>query len=75
MIYLLAICSRSCFLEPVLFNGTVFDNVRYGLVGTEWEFLTQEKQVSIVEEACKLANAHEFISNLPNVSVAPQRPG
>ncbi|KAJ9636367.1 hypothetical protein H2199_008042 [Coniosporium tulheliwenetii] len=52
--------------EPVLFNGTVFDNVRYGLVGTEWEFLTQEKQVSIVEEACKLANAHEFISNLPN---------
>ncbi|EON67317.1 hypothetical protein W97_06570 [Coniosporium apollinis CBS 100218] len=52
--------------EPVLFNGTIFENVRHGLVGTEWEFLDEKEQLPIIEEACKLANAHEFISNLSN---------
>lgn len=55
----------------MLFNGTIFENVRHGLVGTEWEFLTEKEQLPIIEEACKLANAHEFISNLSNVSAVP----
>jgi ATP-binding cassette, subfamily B (MDR/TAP), member 1 len=40
--------------EPVLFQGTVADNIRYGKEGA-----TQEE----VEEAAKQANAHGFITN------------
>lgn len=47
--------------------GTVFENVRYGLVGTEWENAPLELQQRRVEEACKTANAHSFISELPKV--------
>ena len=42
---------------PQLFNGTIMDNVRYGkLDATDEEII----------EACKLVNADEFISKLPN---------
>ena len=51
--------------EPVLFMGTVFDNVRYGLVGTKWEYASLEEQQELIEAACKLANAHDFVSELP----------
>lgn len=40
-----------------LFTGTVSDNIRYGNLEA-----TQEQ----IEEAAKLANAHEFITRLPN---------
>ena len=40
--------------EPVLFEGTVVENIRYGKPDA-----TQEE----IEEATKLANAHTFISN------------
>ncbi len=40
-----------------LFTGTVADNIRYGNLEA-----TQEQ----IEEAAKLANAHEFITRLPN---------
>jgi len=39
--------------EPVLFQGTVAENVRYGKQGA-----TQEE----IEEACRNANAHTFIT-------------
>jgi ATP-binding cassette, subfamily B, bacterial MsbA len=42
--------------EPILFNDTVFNNISFGL-----ESVSREK----VEEAAKIANAHEFISQLP----------
>lgn len=51
--------------EPVLFMGTVFDNVRYGLIGTRWEHAPEVEQRQLVTEACKLANAHQFVSELP----------
>jgi ATP-binding cassette subfamily B (MDR/TAP) protein 1 len=51
--------------EPVLFAVSIFDNIRYGLLGTEWEDSTEEKQRELVTEAAKMANAHEFISQLP----------
>lgn len=51
--------------EPVLFNGTVFENIANGLVGTPWEQVPREEQMAKVEEAAKFAFAHEFISNLP----------
>lgn len=51
--------------EPVIFATSVFENIRYGLIGTEHENAAKEKQKSLVEEAAKLANAHDFITNLP----------
>lgn len=51
--------------EPVLFNGTVFDNVCYGLMGTEWEQASRDEQMKQVVEACRIANAHDFVSELP----------
>ncbi len=51
--------------EPVLFMGTVFENVRYGLIGTKGEDAPEEEQRQLVADACKLANAHDFVSELP----------
>ncbi|KAI5457773.1 multidrug resistance protein 1, 2, 3 [Mariannaea sp. PMI_226] len=51
--------------EPVLFNGTVFENIANGLVGTPWETASQEDQMQHVQEAAKLAFAHDFIEALP----------
>ncbi|KAM9968902.1 hypothetical protein ACTFIW_000305 [Dictyostelium discoideum] len=42
--------------EPVLFATTISENIRYGKEGA-----TQDE----IEEAAKLANAHSFISQLP----------
>ncbi|TDZ35952.1 Leptomycin B resistance protein pmd1 [Colletotrichum spinosum] len=52
--------------EPVLFNGTVFDNIVNGLVGTEWETASREDQMRRVKYAAKLAFADDFIANLPD---------
>ncbi|RMD44957.1 hypothetical protein DV735_g9, partial [Chaetothyriales sp. CBS 134920] len=51
--------------EPVLFRGTVFENVARGFVGSQTS-LAQEEQMKLVEEACKSANAHDFIVDLPH---------
>ncbi|KAF7185517.1 ABC multidrug transporter MDR5 [Pseudocercospora fuligena] len=50
--------------EPVLFSGTVFENVAKGLVGEQLN-LTHDKKVELVQEACKKSNAHDFIMELP----------
>ncbi|KAL2272078.1 hypothetical protein VTJ83DRAFT_1449 [Remersonia thermophila] len=52
--------------EPVLFQGTVFDNIAHGLVGTPWENASREEKMVHVQEAAKTAFAHDFISELPN---------
>ena len=52
--------------EPVLFSGTVFDNVAYGLVGTEHENDPREHKMHLVQDACKAAFAHHFIEQLPH---------
>ena len=44
--------------EPVLFQTTIEENIRYGN-----DDVTEEDIV----RACKMANAHQFISNLPKV--------
>ncbi|KAL4935116.1 hypothetical protein BDV06DRAFT_234625 [Aspergillus oleicola] len=51
--------------EPVLFNGSVFENIANGLVGTQWEASPQEDQMQRVQEAATLAFAHDFIQALP----------
>ncbi|CAH8576403.1 unnamed protein product [Schistosoma haematobium] len=43
--------------EPILFEGTISDNIRLGKLDA-----TQDE----IEEAAKLANAHDFIQQLPD---------
>lgn len=49
----------------MLFNGSVFENIANGLVGTKWEAATEEDQMQRVQDAAKLAFAHDFIQSLP----------
>ncbi|KAH8651066.1 multidrug resistance protein 1, 2, 3 [Xylariales sp. PMI_506] len=51
--------------EPVLFNGSVFENIAFGLVGTQMEAASPDDQMQHVQEAAKLAFAHDFIQSLP----------
>ncbi|KAF2434909.1 ATP-binding cassette transporter ABC4 [Tothia fuscella] len=50
--------------EPVLFATTVYENIAYGLLGTEHEHAEAEKQRELIEDAAKMANAHGFIMAL-----------
>lgn len=43
----------------------MFENIANGLVGTDWETASQEDQMQRVQEAAKLAFAHDFIQGLP----------
>jgi ABC-type multidrug transport system fused ATPase/permease subunit len=54
--------------EPFLFNDTIENNVRFGLVGTDLEDATEEIKAELVRAACKEAFADEFIDRLPEVS-------
>ena len=49
--------------EPILFQGTIFQNVAKGLVG-EQQNLSEEAQMKLVQEACMASNAHDFIEKL-----------
>lgn len=51
--------------EPTLFGTTIFENIRHGLIGTKWELEGPEKQKELIEDAAKKANAHDFITSLP----------
>ncbi|KAG8630774.1 hypothetical protein KVT40_002393 [Elsinoe batatas] len=52
--------------EPVLLNGTVMDNVINGLTGTSLEHAPRVQQDAKCIEACKMAYAHDFVSELPD---------
>ena len=49
--------------EPILFQGTIFQNVAKGFVG-EQQNLSEEAQMKLVQEACMASNAHDFIEKL-----------
>ncbi|KAI0128530.1 P-loop containing nucleoside triphosphate hydrolase protein [Xylariales sp. AK1849] len=51
--------------EPTLFGTTIYGNIRYGLIGTASENESDERQRELIIEAAKKANAHDFISSLP----------
>ncbi|KAF5550848.1 ATP-binding protein cassette subfamily B (MDR TAP) member 1 [Fusarium mexicanum] len=51
--------------EPTLFGTTIFNNIRHGLIGTKHEDASEEKQRELIIEAAKKANAHDFVSSLP----------
>ncbi|KAL3495734.1 P-loop containing nucleoside triphosphate hydrolase protein [Aspergillus germanicus] len=50
--------------EPVLFQGTVFQNVAKGFLETQ-KALPYDEQLRLVQEACKSSYAHDFIQALP----------
>jgi ATP-binding cassette subfamily B (MDR/TAP) protein 1 len=50
--------------EPVLFAGSIFDNIRHGLIGSPGEHLDEAAQRDLVVAAAKDANAHDFITQL-----------
>ncbi|KAM3458663.1 hypothetical protein MY3296_000421 [Beauveria thailandica] len=51
--------------EPFLFNGTIYDNVTKGLVGSPLEPESEQQKRQLVREACIEAFASEFIDKLP----------
>ncbi|KAI8669813.1 Leptomycin B resistance protein pmd1 [Fusarium sp. Ph1] len=51
--------------EPVLFSGTIIDNVAFGLEGTAHANASYEEKLALVKAACQDANAHDFIERLP----------
>lgn len=51
--------------EPVLFGTTIFNNIAHGLIGSKHENADEKEKTALVEEAAKKANAHEFITSLP----------
>ncbi|KAK2834899.1 hypothetical protein FQN49_006805 [Arthroderma sp. PD_2] len=52
--------------EPTLFSTTIFENIRFGLIGTEHETSPLRVVEELVFDAAKKANCFEFISALPD---------
>ena len=50
--------------EPVLFRRSIADNIRYGANSRKGEVTMKE-----VVAAAKMANIHDFIESLPEVSL------
>ncbi|KAJ5038208.1 uncharacterized protein L3040_007075 [Drepanopeziza brunnea f. sp. 'multigermtubi'] len=51
--------------EPTLFGTTIFGNIAHGLIGTKYEHESEERRKELIFEAAKMANAHDFITGLP----------
>ncbi|KAG8340493.1 putative ABC transporter [Trypanosoma vivax] len=51
--------------EPVLFGGTIAQNIAYGSLEHDWDAPLDRWLHSTVVESAKRANAHEFIITLP----------
>lgn len=52
--------------DPVLFDLPIHENIRHGLIGTEYEKESAEVQLNRAIAAAIAANAHDFISKLPD---------
>ncbi|EKD05540.1 hypothetical protein A1Q2_00154 [Trichosporon asahii var. asahii CBS 8904] len=55
----------SVLQEPQLFDVSIFDNVALGLPASS-RALSKTEQLALVTEACRVAQAHDFITALPN---------
>ena len=51
--------------EPTLFGTTIFVNIQHGLIGTKHENADVDQQKELIIAAAKMANAHDFITGLP----------
>ncbi|KAJ2974997.1 hypothetical protein NQ176_g5761 [Zarea fungicola] len=52
--------------EPTLFGTTIYKNIGHGLIGTPAEHESEEKRRELIIDAAKMANAHDFITSLPD---------
>jgi ATP-binding cassette subfamily B (MDR/TAP) protein 1 len=55
--------------EPVLFNDTIYSNIIHGLTGTPHEHSSDDEKMKLVVEACRAANASEFVDQLDEVTL------
>ena len=51
--------------EPTLFGTTIRGNIAHGLIGTKFETANEKEKTELIEKAAKMANAHDFITGLP----------
>ncbi|PYH88140.1 multidrug resistance protein 1, 2, 3 [Aspergillus ellipticus CBS 707.79] len=51
--------------EPRLFSASIFENIRFGLIGSEYEHESAERVTKRIHDAARMANAHDFIMALP----------
>ncbi|KAJ5950777.1 Multidrug resistance protein sirA [Penicillium vulpinum] len=51
--------------EPSLFDTTIQENIEYGFIGTQLEHLPAEEKQIRIEQAARIACAHDFITALP----------
>lgn len=51
--------------EPILFAVTIYENIRFGVIGSPFESLPERELREIIYEAARKANAHDFINALP----------
>lgn len=52
--------------EPTLFSTTIFENIRYGLIGTPHEHSSSKEVEHLIKQASEIANAYAFIQALPD---------
>ncbi|KAK9458193.1 P-loop containing nucleoside triphosphate hydrolase protein [Dipodascopsis uninucleata] len=51
--------------EPTLFDCSIFENISYGLIGTQYEDASLIEKRELVIRACEQANAMSFIDTFP----------
>lgn len=51
--------------EPQLFTATIYENIKYGLIGSEFENESAEQIKTRIIKAAQIADAHDFVSALP----------
>ncbi|KAA8641945.1 putative ABC multidrug transporter [Aspergillus tanneri] len=52
--------------EPRLFATSVAQNIRFGLIGSKFEYESESRIMNRIRDAARMANAHDFIQALPN---------
>ncbi|PWY85909.1 P-loop containing nucleoside triphosphate hydrolase protein [Aspergillus heteromorphus CBS 117.55] len=51
--------------EPRLFAATIYENIRFGLIGSGYEHEPEARMTQRIHDAARMANAHDFIMALP----------
>lgn len=51
--------------EPCLFDTSILENIEHGFIGTQFSSLSTDEKRKRVEDATKIACAHDFIASLP----------
>lgn len=50
--------------EPTLFSCSIYENIAFGLIGTPFENAAEEEKRELIINACREANAWDFIQTL-----------